>query len=280
MQTFGLAAFRACIQRNLELAEYAEALVQPRRAHLDGAGDARIVCFRREWPGCDEAETSAAAQPSPKSWNAAAPRWSPPPGWPAGTPSGSASSTRPAPPSTYGWSSSISPARPPLQACRIRRGSLQCTGRPHGDPGPDVLAAVPLLADVPAWTRHALRARGAYLDVAAGKEIIRRWDSDRFFYIILAGRDDIFIDGLHIRTLGPGDHFGELAARDWGGGYGYARLATVRCAQPGGLLQANERRSPVARRHRTGGQGQARRYPGRTSPESLERRSGSRQAAS
>ena len=105
------------------------------------------------------------------------------------------------------------------------------------DPGPDVLHAVPLLAGVPASTRHAVRARGVYLDVAAGKEIIRRWDSDRFFYIVLAGRYDIFIDGRHIRTLGPGDHFGELAARDWGGGYGYARLATVRCAQPGRLLK-------------------------------------------
>jgi len=40
-----------------------------------------------------------------------------------------------------------------------------------------------------------------------------------------------------IRTAGPGDHFGELAARDWGGGYGYTRLATVRCAEPGRLLK-------------------------------------------
>jgi CRP-like cAMP-binding protein len=36
---------------------------------------------------------------------------------------------------------------------------------------------------------------------------------------------------------GPGEHFGELAARDWGGGYGYARTATVQCAQDGQLLQ-------------------------------------------
>ena len=66
---------------------------------------------------------------------------------------------------------------------------------------------------------------------------VRRWDSDRFFYIVLSGRYDVFIDARLIRTMGPGDHFGELAARDWGGGYGYARLATVRCAEAGRLLR-------------------------------------------
>ena len=45
------------------------------------------------------------------------------------------------------------------------------------------------------------------------------------------------IDGRLIRTSGPGDHFGELAARDWGGGYGYARTATVACAEAGRLLR-------------------------------------------
>jgi CRP-like cAMP-binding protein len=104
-------------------------------------------------------------------------------------------------------------------------------------PGPDLLGAVPLLAGLPAAARRAVHARGVYLDVAAGEEVIRRWDADRFFYIVLAGRYDVFIDTRLIRSHGPGDHFGELAARDWGGGYGYARLATVRCAEPGRLLK-------------------------------------------
>jgi aromatic-L-amino-acid/L-tryptophan decarboxylase len=105
------------------------------------------------------------------------------------------------------------------------------------DPGHGVLRTVALLADVPDSTIHAVHTRAAYVDVAAGEEITRRWDSDRFFYIILSGRCDVFIDARLIRTMGPGDHFGELAARDWGGGYGYARLATVRCAEPGRLLR-------------------------------------------
>ena len=58
VHTFGLAAFRAAIQRNLELAEFAEALV---RSHAEltlmAPATLGIVCFRREWPGADEAET-------------------------------------------------------------------------------------------------------------------------------------------------------------------------------------------------------------------------------
>src|SRR6516165_1999511 len=58
VHTFGLAAFRAVIQRNLELAEFAQALV---RSHagltLMAPATLGIVCFRREWPGTDEAET-------------------------------------------------------------------------------------------------------------------------------------------------------------------------------------------------------------------------------
>ena len=102
------------------------------------------------------------------------------------------------------------------------------TARPDG---------IPLLAGVAAATRRAIWDRGVFLDAAAGDDVTRRWDSDRFFYLILTGRYDVFIDSRLIRTLGPGDHFGELAARDWGGGYGYARLATVRCAEPGRLIR-------------------------------------------
>jgi CRP-like cAMP-binding protein len=105
------------------------------------------------------------------------------------------------------------------------------------DPEHDVLRGIALLAGVADATVSAIRARAVGLDVAAGEEVVRRWDSDRFFYLTLSGRYDVFIDERPIRTIGPGDHFGELAARDWGGGYGYTRLATVRCAEPGRLLR-------------------------------------------
>jgi hypothetical protein len=241
VQTFGLAAFRACIQRNLDLAEYAEALIRDQPGlTLMAPATLGIVCFRREWPGCDEAETerrgTALAADLERGGTAlvSTTRLA---GRPAVrlcilNPTTSAEHVRlviehfaraPVP---------ELPADPLLASdgTSARAGTVT-------DSGLDELRAAPLLTGVPAATRQAVRARGVWVDVAAGEEVIRRWDADRFFYIALAGRYDVFIDTRLIRTLGPGDHFGELAARDWGGGYGYARLATVRCAEPGRLLR-------------------------------------------
>ena len=116
----------------------------------------------------------------------------------------------------------------PRQASLGGPGTTQDTG---------VLEGMPLLAGLPDSVIQAIRDRGTCVTVAAGEEIIRRWDADRSFFIALSGRYDVFIDDRMIRTLGSGEHFGELAARDWGGGYGYGRTATVRCAQDGQLLR-------------------------------------------
>ena len=98
VQTFGLAAFRAAIQRNLDLAEFAEDPGPPAwRAHADGTGGTRhhllppgMARLRRgrdrtprAWPSPAALERSGAALVSAPAWRAA-------------TPSGSASSTRPA----------------------------------------------------------------------------------------------------------------------------------------------------------------------------------------
>jgi len=57
--------------------------------------------------------------------------------------------------------------------------------------------------------------------------VVRRFESGRDFYVILAGRAEVLVDERVVRELGPGDFFGELAALDWGADYGYPRLATV-----------------------------------------------------
>ena len=236
MQTFGLAAFRAAIQRNLELAEFAEALIR-RHAGLTLMAPATlgIVCFRREWPGCDEAETErrglALADDLERSGMAlvSATRL-------AGrhairlcilNPTSSEEHVRLV---VEHFAGAPVPAAAPGGADADFRADV-IAGLDDG-----VLGTVPLLAGVPASIVRGVHARGVRLDVAAGEEVVRRWASGRLFYIILSGRYDVFIDGRLIRTMGPGDHFGELAARDWGGGYGYTRLATVTCAEPGRLL--------------------------------------------
>jgi glutamate/tyrosine decarboxylase-like PLP-dependent enzyme len=239
MHTFGLAAFRAASQRNLELAELAEALI---RSHpgltLMAPATLGIVCFRREWPGCDEAETErrgmALADDLERSGAALV------------------STTRLA----GRHAVRLCILNPTSSEEHVRQVIEHFAGAPIPPAGPsdgaasagstadviadldnDLLRTMPLLSGVADSTIQAIRARAVCFDAAAGEEVIRRWDSDRSFYIILSGRYDVVIDARPIRTLGPGDHFGELAARDWGGGYGYTRLATVRCAEPGRLLK-------------------------------------------
>jgi hypothetical protein len=221
------------------LAEFAEALVG-RHAELTLMAPATlgIVCFRREWPGCDEAETErlgiALVDALERSGAALV------------------SSTRLAgrhtirlcvlnPTSSEDDVKRViehfAAASIPTAGPRRARVSADSRASVVADPDKDALRTVPLLAGVSDATVQAVRARAVCLEVAAGEEVVRRWDSDRSFYVILSGRYDVFIDARPIRTLGRGDHFGELAARDWGGGYGYTRLATVRCTEPGRLLK-------------------------------------------
>jgi glutamate/tyrosine decarboxylase-like PLP-dependent enzyme len=243
VQAFGVAAFRDAIGRNMELAAYAEELVQARATlTLMAPASLGIVCFRREWPGCDEAETErrgiALADALERSGDAFV------------------STTRLAGRHAIRLCI-LNPTSGEEHVRRVIEHFAQASAPPDilpaitvpadskagvlGDPGSaqgtDVLEHMPLLAGLPDSVIQAVRDRGSCLTVAAGEEIIRRWDADRFFYITLSGRYDVLIDDRVIRTLGPGEHFGELAARDWGGGYGYARTATVRCAQDGQLLR-------------------------------------------
>ncbi len=229
VQTFGLGAFRACIQRNLDLARYAEDLIRSQpELTLMAPATLGIVCFRREWPDCDEAETERRGTALAEELE--------------GRGTAFVSATRLA----GRHAIRLCILNPTTSSEHVRRvieyfaaaaAPATAAARAAAGSRADILPDVPLLSGVPAATRDAVRARASCVDTAAGEDVIRRWDSDRSFYIVVAGRYDIFIDERHIRTLGPGDHFGELAARDWGGGYGYVRLATVRCAEPGRLLK-------------------------------------------
>ena len=89
------------------------------------------------------------------------------------------------------------------------------------------LAAMSLFADL----RPEDVARAAQwsreLRVAAGETVVERWDSARDFYVIIDGEAEVLIEDEHVRQLAGGDFFGEVAALDWGSGFGYVRTATV-----------------------------------------------------
>ena len=78
--------------------------------------------------------------------------------------------------------------------------------------------------------RRPARARGRSARMIAaepGEAIVRKWESARDFFVLADGTVDVHGDGEHYGDLGPGDFFGELAALEWGAGFGYPRLATV-----------------------------------------------------
>jgi glutamate/tyrosine decarboxylase-like PLP-dependent enzyme len=101
---------------------------------------------------------------------------------------------------------------------------------------PEEIAGLPLfeglsaeqLAQVAQWSRE-VRAE-------AGAAVIRRWEGARDFYVIVEGAVSVTREEEVLAELGPGDFFGELAALDWGAGFGYARLASVSATAPLRLL--------------------------------------------
>ena len=85
-----------------------------------------------------------------------------------------------------------------------------------------------LFADIDPSAVEIIAVSAARLDVAAGATVVQRWQGTRHFYVIVSGRVQIRDrDGQLPHALGPGDFFGELAALDWGAGFGYVRTADV-----------------------------------------------------
>ncbi len=84
---------------------------------------------------------------------------------------------------------------------------------------------------------RTVQSGGREVNVPAGGVVVRRWAPDRDFYLVLAGELVVDIDGSVTRRLTAGDFFGELAAKDWGAGFGYPRLATITAESAARLWQ-------------------------------------------
>jgi aromatic-L-amino-acid/L-tryptophan decarboxylase len=101
---------------------------------------------------------------------------------------------------------------------------------------PAAVAALDIFAGVDDATMQLVAGSCHERRAEPGEQIVRRWDTNRDFYVILDGTVEVLVDTRVVRTLGPGDFFGELAAQRWGGGFGYTRLADVIATAPLRLL--------------------------------------------
>ena len=75
----------------------------------------------------------------------------------------------------------------------------------------DALQKVPFLAHVPRKDLDGLAQTMADREASPGKEIVTQGKGGVAFFLILEGQATVVVDGEERRTLGPGDHFGEIA---------------------------------------------------------------------
>jgi CRP-like cAMP-binding protein len=91
----------------------------------------------------------------------------------------------------------------------------------------ETVRAVPIFADINDDALEVVMRSAYQLHVAPGQTVIHRWHGTRHFYVVVAGVVEVRGGGESVHELRPGDFFGELAALDWGAGFGYARTADV-----------------------------------------------------
>jgi aromatic-L-amino-acid/L-tryptophan decarboxylase len=246
IHTFGLDAFRDTIDTCLDLAAAAEAIIasEPELELLHPA-TLGIVCFRRRPADTDDEATLDAINAELVAGYAASGH-------------GLVSSTRlrgryairlcvlnhttsaDDVASTLAWfaaapvPAAAAPAAPTHRRARDPDVAAVWSRPPVGAEAIDGIALFETLD-------HDQRARLSRVAwsvvVDAGETVVRRFDAAREFYVVIDGELEVIGEGeRRLRTLGAGDFFGELAALDWGAGYGYPRLATVRATTPARLL--------------------------------------------
>jgi len=101
----------------------------------------------------------------------------------------------------------------------------------HTDQKLELLKSTPLLAEL---NRHELEEVGRLadeVDVPAGRVLMREGDSGQEFFVIIDGQVRIERGGNVLRTLGPGDFFGEVALLSEG-----PRTATATTETPAQML--------------------------------------------
>ena len=95
---------------------------------------------------------------------------------------------------------------------------------------------VPLFAGLDEAALDLVLRTGREQVVLADEVVVERWHGTRGFYVLLSGSVAVHRGGRTVAELRAGDFFGELAALDRDGGFGYSRTATVTATAPTRLL--------------------------------------------
>jgi aromatic-L-amino-acid decarboxylase len=101
---------------------------------------------------------------------------------------------------------------------------------------PDDLRMVPGFGAVPDEPASRFLGTAREETIGAGQALIERWALARTFYIVLEGRLSVRVGDREVNVLGPRAHLGEIAAIDWGRDFSYGRTATVEAFEPTRLL--------------------------------------------
>ena len=94
-----------------------------------------------------------------------------------------------------------------------------------------VMADVDLFRDLSRAQLKRLASASSEVSHPAGKAVAQEGEGGLAFHLILEGSATVSRDGRELRTLGPGDYFGEISMID-----GRPRSATVTASEPLRLL--------------------------------------------
>lgn len=93
------------------------------------------------------------------------------------------------------------------------------------------LAAIPLFSGLDDSDLGAIAAVASEVEASAGQKLATEGDFGHALYAIESGTANVTVDGTNVRTLGPGDVFGEIAVLSSG-----RRTASVVATSPMRLL--------------------------------------------
>src|SRR4051812_13628046 len=243
---FGLDAFRQAVDRAIDLAHAAEQRVRESEAlELMSPASLGIVCFRRRFDGVDDEDTLAQLNSELVHGFETTGR-------------GLLSSTKlhgryairlcvmnhtsgPADvEAALSWfASAPEPRHPTTVYVEAYEDATAGVKGGWGDAGvfdAERVRQLPLFSGLDAAAREIVVKSAREQLAQPGEAVVTRWQGTRHFYAIVSGEAEVCSDQEVLSELGPGEYFGELAALDWGAGFGYARTASVVAKSPLRLL--------------------------------------------